>query len=96
MKNLIYLFLSGNHIESLPPQIGNLTNLSNLSLSRNKLTELPDEICNLVNLINLDLETNINLKLTIKQKNWIFYVQGKNGYVYTDELNAMYDEIYSK
>ena len=44
---------------SIPPEIGNLTNLTYLSLRSNQLTgTIPPEIGNLTNLINLDLGNN--------------------------------------
>ena len=52
--SLAYNNLSG----SLPPKIGDLTNLTHLPLSHNQLTELPSEISNLSNLENLYLQNN--------------------------------------
>ena len=44
---------------SIPPEIGNLTNLTSLSLSENQLTSsIPPEIGNLANLTSLDFSHN--------------------------------------
>lgn len=45
-------------ILELPPEIGNLTNLTNLNLDNNQLTGLPPEIGNLTNLTSLNLSSN--------------------------------------
>ena len=54
------LDLSDNQLTgSIPPEIGNLTNLTYLSLSSNQLTgEIPPEIGNLTNLTSLQLSYN--------------------------------------
>jgi small GTP-binding protein len=52
------LSLSGTQLSALPPEIGNLQNLTSLSLEVNKLSSLPSEIVNLQNLTRLDLENN--------------------------------------
>jgi internalin A len=52
------LNLSGKNLKVLPPEIGQLTNLSELYLNENQLTTLPTEIGQLTNLIVLDLECN--------------------------------------
>jgi len=63
LENLVYLFLRGNKITSIPPQIGKLTNLITLDLSENRITELPSSIGNLTKLLNLDLRRNKITKL---------------------------------
>jgi len=50
--------LSYNGIKSLPPEIGNLTNLRTLNLRNNELTSLPTEIGLLENLVYLNLCQN--------------------------------------
>jgi hypothetical protein len=45
-------------IETLPPEIGKLTNLKSLNLDENKLTELPCEIRNLTQLTSLSISWN--------------------------------------
>ena len=54
----IFLRLSGEGLESLPPEIGNLTGLEDLYLDDNQLTELPREIGNLTHLKALILRSN--------------------------------------
>jgi len=54
------LILSANQLSgTIPPEIGNLTNLQELTLSRNQLSgPIPPEIGNLTNLTKLDLSSN--------------------------------------
>ena len=52
------LDLSGNGLTALPPEIGNLTNLTTLTLGGNGLTALPHQIGNLSNLTGLELKGN--------------------------------------
>ena len=52
------LDLSGEGLEYLPSEIGNLTALTRLDLYRNQLTALPREIGNLTALTNLRLWSN--------------------------------------
>jgi Leucine Rich Repeat (LRR) protein len=52
------LWLWGRRLEELPPEIGNLTNLTSLTISNSELTALPSEIGNLTNLEILDLRSN--------------------------------------
>ena len=60
MINLTQLILGSNQLTgSIPPEIGNLTNLEVLWLSDNQLTgSIPPEIGNLTNLIGLRLNDN--------------------------------------
>jgi leucine-rich repeat protein SHOC2 len=53
-----HLYLSRNNLTSIPPDIGNLTQLTYIELSGNKLTSLPASIGNLNNLSHLDLQGN--------------------------------------
>ena len=55
---LIKLRLSGLELETLPAEIGNLTNMQCLHLLNNQLRELPVEIGNLTNLVILDFKKN--------------------------------------
>ena len=52
------LKITREDIDTLPPQIGELTDLQSLSLKNNGLTHLPDEIGNLTNLRVLSLVKN--------------------------------------
>ncbi|UOB19146.1 leucine-rich repeat domain-containing protein [Abyssalbus ytuae] len=62
LPELQSLHLSGNHLTSLPGEIGNLTTLRWLHLSGNQFTLLPAELGNLTNLEWLNLSGN---KLTV-------------------------------
>jgi len=55
LTKLTTLYLGGNQLEKLPPEIGLLTELTHLQLDGNQLTELPPEIGNVVNLRILTL-----------------------------------------
>jgi internalin A len=52
------LNLSHMNLWELPPEIGNLTNLTSLHISENHLNTLPETIGNLTNLTSLDLNYN--------------------------------------
>eukprot|EP00741_Cyanophora_paradoxa_P024735 tig00000293_g23879.t1 len=58
LAKLEVLFLDGNGLKALPPEIGGLTNLRTLGLNRNKLAHIPPEIGSLVELRKLGLERN--------------------------------------
>lgn len=55
---LMYLYLGGNRLHHIPPEIGNLTNLSALVLCGNQLQFLPREVNKLKNLRALQLHDN--------------------------------------
>lgn len=54
------LFLGSNRLTGpIPPELGNLTNLTGLHLAKNQLTgPIPPELGNLTNLINISLNNN--------------------------------------
>ncbi|NEU81532.1 leucine-rich repeat domain-containing protein, partial [Nostoc sp. UIC 10630] len=52
------LDLSNKGLTTLPPKIGQLTNLQSLDLSENQLSSLPPKIGQLTNLQSLDLSEN--------------------------------------
>ena len=52
------LYLYTNRLQSLAPEIGQLTNLRVLALYENSLTTLPDSLVNLRNLEFLDIRHN--------------------------------------
>jgi internalin A len=52
------LDLSGLNLSELPPEIGQLTNLTSLDLRHNRLSTLPKSIGNLTNLTSLYLRSN--------------------------------------
>ncbi len=47
LYNLKELYLFGNQLTSVPPELGNLSNLQYLYLSNNQLTSVPPELGNL-------------------------------------------------
>ena len=71
--------MSGNSLESLPSEIGQLTNLTRLSLGGtsdeedgegNNLESLPNEIGKLVNLTDLDLSYNSLIGADLPKELW--------------------------
>ena len=59
IEELTWLSLNHNAIESLPPEIANLTRLTIFRLFGNKLKSLPPEIGALAHLTTLDLGKNL-------------------------------------
>ena len=55
---MIRFWLKSNQLTSIPPEIGQLTNLTGLSLESNQLTSIPPEIGQLTNLTGLWLSDN--------------------------------------
>eukprot|EP01087_Luapelamoeba_hula_P013737 TRINITY_DN3952_c0_g1_i1.p1 TRINITY_DN3952_c0_g1~~TRINITY_DN3952_c0_g1_i1.p1 ORF type:complete len:693 (-),score=133.68 TRINITY_DN3952_c0_g1_i1:222-2300(-) len=55
---LKYLYLDGNHLTALPPQIAYLANLRELSLNGNRLTSLPSQFAALTALEKLRISNN--------------------------------------
>jgi internalin A len=54
-KNLTIFSIHGHHLQTLPPELCALTQLTNLVVSSNWLTSLPPEICHLTQLTDLDV-----------------------------------------
>ncbi|MEM7347097.1 MAG: hypothetical protein AAF485_22885 [Chloroflexota bacterium] len=75
------LFLDGNGLTHLPPEIGQLTQLRTLSLNRNNLTSLPPEIGLLDGLWFLELNDNqiITLPSTLSQLDISWLELNNNG-----------------
>lgn len=57
-RNLVYLNLNNNKIDSIPPRIGDLKQLRVLQMAHNKLTHLPAEIGRCDSLRSLILNQN--------------------------------------
>uniref|UniRef100_G1TD82 Leucine rich repeat containing 10 n=1 Tax=Oryctolagus cuniculus TaxID=9986 RepID=G1TD82_RABIT len=63
-SELVKLYLSDNHLNSLPPELGQLQNLQILALDfNNKLCDLPNELRLLQNLRTLWIEANCLTRL---------------------------------
>ncbi|KAG2142912.1 uncharacterized protein EDB93DRAFT_599431 [Suillus bovinus] len=57
-RHMLQLYLFGNSIRDLPPELFKLENLTVLSLRGNQLTYIPPEICRLINLKELNISLN--------------------------------------
>ncbi|KAG2048476.1 hypothetical protein BDR06DRAFT_942867 [Suillus hirtellus] len=57
-RHMLQLYLFGNSIRDLPPELFKLENLTVLSLRGNQLTYIPPEICRLINLKELNISQN--------------------------------------
>ncbi|KAG2082532.1 hypothetical protein BD769DRAFT_1544073 [Suillus cothurnatus] len=57
-RHMLQLYLFGNSIRDLPPELFKLENLTVLSLRGNQLTYIPPEICRLINLRELNISQN--------------------------------------
>nr|XP_006132963.1 leucine-rich repeat-containing protein 58-like [Pelodiscus sinensis] len=58
-KNLEFLYLGGNFITSIPPELANLPSLSYLVLSDNKIQSIPPQLAQLHSLRSLSLHNNL-------------------------------------
>lgn len=54
VQNLSWLSLESNKIETLPTELGALTNLAQLWLANNMLIELPESLSRLSSLVYVD------------------------------------------
>lgn len=52
------LFVSGNSLKTVPPELAQLVNLTELDLSSNEIAELPAQIGNMTGLRKLDISNN--------------------------------------
>jgi internalin A len=84
------LDLSDKGLTTLPPEIGQLTNLTILDLSHNQLTRLPPEIGQLTKLTLLDLDRN---QLTALQPKIGQLTNLKNLWLIGNQLTALPPEI---
>ncbi len=84
------LHLFSNQLSSLPPEICQLSNLTELDLHNNQLSSLPPEICQLSNLNELDLSNNQlnSLPLEICQLSNLTTL-----YLYYNQLSSLSPEI---
>ena len=74
----------------MPPEIGNLTNLTTLSLRNNQLSRLPPEIGNLTNLTELNLGRNQLSSLPAEIGNLTNLTRL---YLYDNQLSSLPEEI---
>ena len=65
------LLLDVNRLETLPVQIGNLTELRGIHMNNNQLGSLPDEIGNLENIVFANLSHNALSQLPSGIGNWV-------------------------
>jgi leucine-rich repeat protein SHOC2 len=63
LSNLHTLILAGNHLTSLPAELGQVTSLSHLDMRRNQLQALPESVSNMTALVRLLLDGNVGLKV---------------------------------
>ncbi|KAG9309506.1 hypothetical protein JVU11DRAFT_10479 [Chiua virens] len=57
-RHVLMLYLMGNMITSLPPELFSVKSITVLSLRGNKLTSIPPDICRLPNLYELNISNN--------------------------------------
>ena len=67
LPQLKVLFLTANHLSSLPESIGLCTKLKELNIMKNDIKVLPDSICNLLDLESFEASNN---KLTFLPQNF--------------------------
>ena len=91
--HLTALFLSGNHLSRLPPDISRLHNLVHLDISSNKLRSLPVELGDMVQLRELLLNDNM-LRALPYELGRLFHLQvlGISGNPLSPDLLSMTSE----
>lgn len=63
LSNLHTLILTGNHLTSLPAELGQLTSLRRLEMRRNQLQTFPESISEMIGLVRLLLDGNVGIKV---------------------------------
>ena len=93
LPHLKHLNLSNNTFDTLPPEIGNLSELLTLKVSQNHLTALPPEIGNLLQLQALDASKNNLMQLPDAIGNlsalFTFNISGNNLTVLPDTIENL-------
>ena len=84
------LDLAGQGIKELPPEIGQLTSLSELWLHENQLTSVPPEIGQLISLTSLDLQSN-QLSSLLPEIGQLTSLRGL--YLHANQLSSLPPEI---
>ncbi|KAK6747565.1 hypothetical protein RB195_000640 [Necator americanus] len=93
VSHLSALFLNGNQLTRVPPEISQLTNLTMLDLSHNKLRSLPAELGDMISLCHLYLNHN-QLRVLPYELGKLFRIQtlGLQGNPLSPEINKIYHE----
>uniref|UniRef100_A0A1I7XDI4 Leucine rich repeat containing 36 n=1 Tax=Heterorhabditis bacteriophora TaxID=37862 RepID=A0A1I7XDI4_HETBA len=93
VQHLSALFLNGNQLTRVPPEISQLTNLTMLDLSHNKLRSLPAELGDMISLCHLYLNHN-QLRVLPYELGKLFRIQtlGLQGNPLSPEINKIYHE----
>ncbi|PAV65588.1 hypothetical protein WR25_12287 [Diploscapter pachys] len=93
VNQLTALFLNGNQLTRVPPEIAHLTNLTMLDLSHNKLRSLPAELGDMISLCHLYLNHN-QLRVLPYELGKLFRIQtlGLAGNPLSPEISKIYHE----